>query len=134
MRLIEDIGFSYKCLHKVVAKRDEDEQENFQEWVQETLVLEMIIAADDSSKDDYTLYCYCGRSPSRMPATSNAQFVCGDLYSLITAMSVEGYVSTQVVNSSIYTAKFFYFVIGEVVSIPLCYIILIFLMFHNSSL
>ena len=118
-RLIEDVGFSYKRLHKAAAERDEDEREDFREWVRQTLVPEMIVTADKSSKDDCTLYRHCGRSPSGMPATASAQFVCGERYSLIAAMSVDGYVSTRVVNSSVDTAEFFDFIIGEVVSIPL---------------
>ena len=31
-RLIEDVGFSYKSLHKAAMERDEDEREEFRAW------------------------------------------------------------------------------------------------------
>ena len=77
-RLIEDVGFSYKRLHKAAIERDEDEREDFREWARQTLVPEMIVAADESSKDDRTLYQHYGRSPSGMPASASTQFVRGE--------------------------------------------------------
>jgi len=56
LELIRDVGFSYKYLHKAAAEWNEDEWEKFWEWAQETLVPEMIVAVDKSSKDDCTLY------------------------------------------------------------------------------
>ena len=132
-KLIEDVGFSYKRLHKAAVERDEDEQEHFWEWVRETLVPEMIVAIDKSSKNDRTLYCNYGRSPSGMHATSNTQFICGDQYSLIAAMSVDGYVATWVVNGSVDSAEFFDFIVGEVVSVLLCHMMLMLLTLYNSS-
>ena len=102
-------------------------------WAWQTLVLEMIVAANELSKDDHTLYWCYGRSPSGMPASASTQFVRGEWYSLIAAMSVDAYVSTRVVNGSVDTAEFFYFIVGEVASI-LFHIIFILLIFYNSSL
>ena len=124
-KLIEDVGFSYKYLHKAATERDEDEREEFREWARKTLVPEMIVAIDESSKDDRTLYRRWGRSPSGMPATIDAQFVRGERYSLLAAMSVNGYVSTRVVEGSVDTAEFFDFVVGEVVSLLLRCVVLI---------
>ena len=118
-RLIEDVGFSYKSLHNAAVERDEDEREEFRAWAQETLVPEMIVAVDESSKDDRTIYRRCGRSPSGMRAPCSARFVRGERYSLIAAMSVDGYVSTRVVGGSVDTAEFFDFIVGDVVSFSL---------------
>jgi len=49
-------------------------------------------------------------------------------------MSVKGYVSTRVVEGSVDAAKFFYFVVGEVVSLFLCHIAFVLLMLYGSSL
>jgi len=133
LELIRDVGFSYKYLHKAAAERDEDEREKFREWARETLVPEMIVAVDESSKDDRTLYQHWGRSPSGMPATIEAQFVRGERYSLLAAMSVNRYVSTRVVEGLVDTAEFFDFIVGEVVSHPLCHVVLTQLMHNGSS-
>ena len=124
-RLIEDVGFSYKALHKAAAERDEDEREEFRAWARETLVPEMIVTADESSKDDRTIYRRSGRSPSGIRAPGSVQFVRGERYSLIAAMSVDGYVSTRVVEGSVDTAEFFDFIVGDVVSISLCCIVFV---------
>ena len=116
--LIEDVGFSYKSLHKAATERDEDERDEFRAWARETLVPEMIVAADESSKDDRTIYRRWGRSPSGMRALSNAQFVRGDRYTLLAAMSLDGYISTRVVEGAVDTAEFFDFIVGDVVSVP----------------
>lgn len=116
--LIQDIGFSYKLLHNAVMERDEDEWEEFRAWAREMLVPEMIVAVDESSKDDRTIYCRCGRAPSGMRVPGSVQFVHGDQYSLLAAMSVDGYISTRVVEGSVDTAEFFDFIVGDVVSAP----------------
>ena len=59
--LIEDVGSSYKSLHKATTERDEDERDEFRAWTRETLMPEMIVTADDTSKDDRTVYRRCGR-------------------------------------------------------------------------
>ena len=51
-RLIQEVGFSYKSLHKVAVERDEGEREEFRAWARNTLVPEMIVVADESSKDN----------------------------------------------------------------------------------
>jgi len=134
MRLIEDVGFSYKVLHNAAVERDEDEQEEFQAWAWETLVPKMIVTAGKSSKDDRTIYWRCGRLPSGIHAPGNVQFVCGEQYTLLAAMSVDGYVSTRVVEGSVNTAEFFDFIVGDVVSISLCHVVFMPLTIADSSL
>ena len=69
-----------------------------------------------------------------MPATTDAQFVCGERYSLLAAMSVDGYVSAQVVEGSVDTAKFFDFIVGDVMSISLSHVPSTPLIPYDSSL
>ena len=104
-RLIEDIGFSYKSLHKAALERDEEERAEFQAWAKETLVPEMIVTADESSKDDRTIYRRFGRSLTGTRASTSVQFVRGEHYSLIAAMSVDGYIPTRVVEGSVDTCQ-----------------------------
>jgi len=131
-QLIKDIGFSYKYLHKAAVERDEDEREEFREWARKTLVPKMVVAVDESSKDDRTLYRHWGRSPSGIPATIDAQFVRGERYSLLAAMSVGGYISSRVVEGSVDTAEFFDFIVGEVVSLSFRRVVFTKFMHYNS--
>ena len=62
-RVIQDAGLSLKMLHKAASERDEVAREEFRTYVQEHLVAEQVITADESSKDDRTIFHRFGRSP-----------------------------------------------------------------------
>ncbi|KAJ3964498.1 hypothetical protein EV361DRAFT_759430, partial [Lentinula raphanica] len=56
---------------------------------------------DETSKDDRTIYRHYGRAVSGQRATISANFVRGDRYSIVAAMSTEGYEAVQVVPGSV---------------------------------
>ncbi|KAJ3915645.1 hypothetical protein F5877DRAFT_2646, partial [Lentinula edodes] len=56
---------------------------------------------DKTSKDDRTIYRHYGRAPSGSRATIPAQFVRGDRYSIVAAMSINGYETCRVVPGSV---------------------------------
>src|ERR1700722_10520543 len=61
--IICDAGLTFKMLHKAASARDEVAWEEFRTFVWENLVADMIITADESSKDDQTIFRCWGRSP-----------------------------------------------------------------------
>ena len=93
-QVIQDAGLSLKMLHKAASERDEEAQEEFRTYVWEHLVVEQVITADESSKDDHTIFHCFRRYPQGHWASIDADFVCGDCYSIVAAISVEGYVGT----------------------------------------
>ena len=93
--------------HKVASEKDEVVREEFRTFVQENLVADMIITADESSKDDQTIFCHWGRSPRGHQASIDADFVHGECYSVVAAISVDGYVATQVVPGLVDGDEFF---------------------------
>ena len=115
--IIRDAGFSYKMISKAAAERDEVAREAFKVWAKENLLASMIVTADESSKDGRTIFRKRGRAPSGQRAISEADFVRGDRYSLLAAISVEGYIGTRVVEGSVDGAEFFDFIVEEVVCI-----------------
>ncbi|KIL63076.1 hypothetical protein M378DRAFT_42265, partial [Amanita muscaria Koide BX008] len=56
---------------------------------------------DETSKDDKTLFRSYGRAPAGHRAVIPADFVRGDRYSMVAAMSVDGYIATRVVPGSV---------------------------------
>ncbi|KAF8234699.1 hypothetical protein L208DRAFT_1260391, partial [Tricholoma matsutake] len=55
------------------------------------------------------------QAPHGQCATIPADFVCGDHYSILAAMSVEGYVGTHIVPGSVDGDEFFDFIVNKIV-------------------
>ena len=53
------------------------------------------VIVDESSKNEYTLFCRYGHAPIGHDAAMNAPFVRGQLYSLAAAMTTDGYLATR---------------------------------------
>ena len=75
----------------------------------------MIITANESSKDEHTIFQRYGWALHRQCATIPADFVHGDHYSILAAMSVEGYVGTCIVPGSVDGDEFFDFIVNDIV-------------------
>jgi hypothetical protein len=114
--IIQDAGLTFKMLHKAASERDDVAREEFRTYIQEHLVVDQVITADESSKDDRTIFQCFGRAPQNHQASIDADFVQGDHYSIVTAMSINGYMATQVVPGSVDGDEFFEFIVEDVVS------------------
>ena len=78
-----------------------------------------MLTVDETSKDDQTIFRRWGRSPSGNQATIDANFVRGERYSIIAAMTVDGYIGTRVVLGSVDGDEFFDFIVEDVVCFSL---------------
>ena len=63
-----DLGITYKLLHKAVAERDEERQQEFHAYAQEHWVAQQLVFVDETSKDEQTIYCHHGCSLQETPA------------------------------------------------------------------
>jgi len=63
----------------------------------QNLMALMIITVDESSKDGCTIFHCRGQAAYGQRATIDADFVCGEWSSILTAMGIQGYVRTHVV-------------------------------------
>lgn len=70
---------------------------------------------DKTSKNDHSLARRYGYAMSGERADLVDVFVCGDCYSLLAAMTTEGYISVDVVPGSYDTLSFFDFIAEQVV-------------------
>jgi uncharacterized membrane protein len=74
------------------------------------------VAVDESSKDEHSLARGFGCSPIGQQAQLPDPFIRGERYSLVAAMSTQGYIATRIVPGSINAFEFFEFVVEDVVS------------------
>ncbi|KAK0435122.1 uncharacterized protein EV420DRAFT_1679925 [Desarmillaria tabescens] len=72
------------------------------------------VTVDESSKDERTFGRHYGRSPIGQEADLGDVFVRGERYSLIAAMSIDGYIATRVQPGSFDSFGFFDFIIEDV--------------------
>jgi len=54
--LIHDVGFSYEMLHKAAAEQDQVARTGFREWARGYMTADMVITADESSKNNRTIF------------------------------------------------------------------------------
>ena len=57
--LIQDVGYSFKMLHKAASERDEEERATFRDWACNFVTMEMVVTADKSSKDNRMIFRRC---------------------------------------------------------------------------
>jgi hypothetical protein len=74
-----------------------------------------MVFIDETSKDKRTVYRHYGRSIIGNCATINANFVWGERYSMVAALSLDGYEAVHVVPGSVDGEGFLDFIINDVV-------------------
>lgn len=110
-------GLTRKLMRKIAQERDEVLRAEYR------LVIKNefsgtgceFVTVDESSKDERTLTRRYGYAMKGQRAEINAPFVRGQRYSLVAAMSLEGYIAMQVIEGSLDSFEFFDFIIDEVV-------------------
>lgn len=113
--IIRDAGYTYKALRRKAAERNPESQEQFRQLQANHLTARMCICVDESSKDDRTIYRHFGWSAAGQRATIDADFTRGDRWSILPAMTVDGYIAVRVVPGSVDGAEFFDFITTDVV-------------------
>lgn len=118
---LRDVGLSRKRLRKVAAERDEERRTDWQATVQANLRADQVVALDETSKDDRTIYRHYGRAPRGQRATMRVPFKRGQRWSVVAGLSIEGYEAYRAVPGSVDAFEFLNFVIEDVVSTALCH-------------
>lgn len=118
-RNISDAGLSRKLLHKLAKERDEVLRAEFRRDIKDYSggTAEEFVCLDEVSKNDHDTERHYGMAPIGERAPLIANFVRGERYSLVAAITAnDGYIATQVVVGSLNTADFYDFVQERVVS------------------
>jgi len=74
-----------------------------------------MIFLNETSKDDRTIYWHYGHAVAGRRATINANFVHGDRFSLVAALSLDGYEAVRIVSGSVDGEEFLDFIINNMV-------------------
>lgn len=113
-----EMGLTRKVLHKITIERDEGLR---QDWTDSLRGDEFsgegfeFVCVDEMSKNDHTFGRRYGRAMQGEQADLRDVFVWGDQYSLVAAITTEGYIATRVVPGSLDAFKFYDFIAEEVV-------------------
>ena len=117
-RNLAEVGLTRKILHKLASERDEVRRREFRQLIQDNFQGDgsEFIFIDETSKDERTwARCY-GCSMEGERAALADVFVRGDRYSLVAALTVDGYIAADVVEGSYDRDLFYQFITQQVVS------------------
>ena len=117
---LDRAGLTRKILQKIASERNEASRAAFRACLRDPdnfsgTAMEFV-TIDESSKDERSLARCYGRSPVGQRAELSNPFVRGDRYSLVAAMSTQGYIATRIVPGSVNAFEFFDFIVEDVVS------------------
>lgn len=111
-------GLTRKILRKLAIERNEELREEWRQMQASDDFLDdgsQFICLDETSKNEHTLARRYGRAYAGERAELKDVFVRGDRYSLLAAMSVDGYIACEVVPGSFDSIEFLEFVQDKVV-------------------
>jgi hypothetical protein len=116
---LDKAGLSRKVLHKIASERDEERRAAFLHSIRTDFsgMGDEFVAIDESSKNEHDVARRYRRAPVGHDANLTDPFVRGEHYSLVAAMSKQGYIATHVIPGSLDTFAFFDFIVEDVVSL-----------------
>jgi transposase len=116
-RNLKEAGLTRKLLHKIAVERDEQLRQEWRESIQANFLGDgsQFIFLDETSKNERTWARHHGRSMSGEAAHLTDVFVRGDRYSLVAALTRDGYIAAHAVMGSFDSIEFYNFVAEQVV-------------------
>ena len=112
-----NLGLTRKVMQKAALERDEA---LWAAWLEDTLLrytADEMVFLDESSKDGRTIFRKYGRSVQGEHPVNQVVQDRGTRYSILPAITVDGYIAVRVVEGSVDGAKFIDFVLNDLVSI-----------------
>jgi transposase len=115
---LQDAGLTRKLLHKIARERDEEARREFLEVIHDHSagLGEEFVFVDEMSKNDHDTARRYGLAMSGERADFIDNFVRGDRYSMVAAITTDGYVATRVVLGSFNAVEFRDYITEQVVS------------------
>lgn len=121
---LKQSGLTRKVLHKIALERDEELRAQWREVQQDPRLSgdgSEFICLDETSKNEHSYARRYGLAPAGQRAELKDVFVRGDRYSLLAAMTIDGYLATRVVPGSFDSLEFYDFIQEEVVCFHIAY-------------
>jgi transposase len=118
-RNLKEAGLTWKLLHKIAAERDEQCRNEWRESLRTNFAGDgsEFVFVDEVSKNEKTWARQYGRAMMGQQAPLTDVFVRGDHYSLVAAITTEGYMSAHVVEGSFDGETFLAFVAVKLVRV-----------------
>lgn len=113
---LRDLGLTRKLMQRTAAERDHELRATWMHDVLATYTADQFVVLDESSKDGRTLFRRYGRAIAGSRASAAAPLERGTRYSILPALTVDGYIAARAVEGSIDGLEFFDFVVEDVVS------------------
>jgi transposase len=113
---LKDLGLTYKRLKRVAAERDDGYRSDWLHNIMTNYTANQLVFLDESSKDDRTILRRYGQAPSGQAPVDNVSLNRGIRYSILPALTINGYMAVRVVEGSIEGAEFYDFVLNDVMS------------------
>jgi hypothetical protein len=114
---LKDLGLTYKHLKRVAAERDDGFRADWLHNMTTNYTAEQLVFLDESSKDDRTTLPRYGRSLSGQSPFDSVCLNRGIRYSVLPALTIDGYMTVRVIEGSIDGAEFYDFIVNDVASI-----------------
>jgi hypothetical protein len=115
---LKDLGLTYKLLKRAAAEQDNTYQAEWLQNVTANYTTDQLVFLDKSSKDDRTILHKYGCAPSGKDTVDIVALDRRIRYSILPALTIDGYMAVHVVEGSIDGAEFYDFaalvVFGEV--------------------
>ena len=114
---LRDLGISRKIMIRAAAERDDQLRA---EWMYDFLATysaEQMVVLDESSKDGKTLIRKYGRALSGEDAVLQVSLDRGVRYSILPALTTDGYIAVRVIEGSIDGQEFFDFIVNDLVGL-----------------
>ena len=117
---LRDLGLTHKLMRRAAAERDHELRANWMYDILNTYTAEQMVILDESSKDDRTLIRKYGRGPSGDDPIFTVSLDRGIRYSILPALTVDGYIAARAVEGSVDGEEFFDFIVNDLVSRSSC--------------
>jgi len=114
---LQALGLTYKRMQRTASQRDEEARQAWREDITANFSCDQLVFTDESSKDGRTLYRRSGRALHGKRPTEVAPLEWGERWSILPALTIDGYAAIRIVEGSVDGAEFYDFIVNEVVSL-----------------
>jgi transposase len=112
---LRELGLTHKILRKAAAERDDQARAEWLIHITSNYTARQMVVLDESSKDGQTILRKYGRALSGEDPFLELSFDRGIRYSILPALTLDGYIAVRVVEGSIDGAEFYDFVVNDMV-------------------
>jgi hypothetical protein len=114
---MKDLGLTYKRLKRTATEQDNAYCADWLHNMTSNYTADQLVFLDESSKDDRVILRRYGRAIQGQLAIESTSLNRGVRYSILPALTIDGYMAVRAVEGSIDGAEFFDFVLNDVVSL-----------------